>query len=320
MKTKIVYSVVSGFEDVYLPQAMVAAYTARKSNPTADIVLVVDQDTEIVIKEKLPNIIKYVSEVLVVHVPENFGKMHRSRYLKTTLRQNLKGDFLFVDADTVVTDDLSSIDGFEADIACVLDRHSAVSEHEHSIDIQSHIAPLSLNISDLKDKYFNSGVMYVKDTAKAHQLFEKWHEFWRDSLKKASGIDQPALAKANMQCSYPIIELDGIWNCQLSDNFINYFSDAKILHYFASNKRSPYLLYDNEIFKEVMEVGDVPQWLIRVLENPQKFFKPHHVLVYGGDINFMKSHVCALCRYHPILYKVLELFSKIVITKKISLK
>lgn len=320
MKTKIVYSVVSGFDDVYLPQVMVAAYTARKSNPTANIVLVVDQNTDMVINKKLPNIMKYVSEVLVVHVPENLGKMHRSRFLKTTLRQNVKGDFLFVDADTVVTGDLSSIDEFDADIACVLDRHSVVSEHEHSIDIQSHIEPLSLNISDLKDKYFNSGVMYVKDTAKAHQLFEKWHEYWEDSLKTASGIDQPALAKANMQCSYPIIELDGIWNCQLSDNFINYFSDAKILHYFASNKRSPYLLYDYKIFKEVMEVGDIPQWLICVLEKPKKNFKQHHVLVYGGDIGFMKSNLCAFCRYHPLVYKVLEVFSKIIITKKICLR
>lgn len=317
MKTKIVYSVVSGFEDVYLPQAMVAAYTARKSNPTADIVLVVDQDTEMVINEKLPNIKKYVSDVLVVPVPENLGKMHRSRYLKTTLRQNITGDFLFIDADTVVTDDLSSIEKLDADVACVLDRHSVVGEHEHSKEIQSHIAPLSLKLSDLKDRYFNSGVMYVKDSLKAHQLFDKWHEYWSDSLKISGGIDQPALAKANMQCDYPIVEMDGIWNCQLSDNFINYFADAKILHYFASNKRSPYLLYDNKIFKEVMDLGDIPQWLINVLEKPKKYFKQHHVLVYGNDISFMKSHVCALCRYHPLLYKVLELFSKFVITKKL---
>lgn len=56
MKTKIVYTVVSDRQDVYLPQAMVASYTARKTNPTAQIVLVVDQETNVVIDNCLPNI------------------------------------------------------------------------------------------------------------------------------------------------------------------------------------------------------------------------------------------------------------------------
>ena len=84
MKTKIVYTVVSDRQDVYLPQAMVASYTARKTNPTAQIVLVVDQETNVVIDNCLPNIKKYVSEIVVVEVPDEMNKMHRSRYLKTT--------------------------------------------------------------------------------------------------------------------------------------------------------------------------------------------------------------------------------------------
>lgn len=317
MNTKIVYSVVSGYEDVYLPQAMVAAYTARKYNPTADIVLVVDQDTGKVVNEKMPSIKKYVSEILVVHVPAEFGNIHKSRFLKTTLRQNIKGNFLFIDTDTVVTCDLSCIDRVNADIACSLDRHSLVSEHEFSKNIEFNIAPLSLKITDLKDKYFNSGVMFVKDTDKAHQLFEKWHQNWLASLKTTSGIDQPALAKANMQCGYPIVELDGIWNCQLSDNFINYYADAKILHYFASNKRSPYMLYDNGIFKEVLEKGDIPHWLMAVLDKPKNFFKPHHLLVYGDDIVFMRTHAHTMFVYHSKVFKFFEYISKVIVEKKL---
>ena len=49
----------SGSQDVYLPQVMVASYTARKTNPTAQIVLVVDQETNVVINNCLPNIKKY---------------------------------------------------------------------------------------------------------------------------------------------------------------------------------------------------------------------------------------------------------------------
>lgn len=317
MKTKIVFSVVSGENDIYLPQAMVAAYTARKNNPTANIVLVVDEDTGKVVNTKLPNIKKYVSEILVVEVPYDFNKMHKSRFLKTTLRQNIVGDYLFIDTDTVITCDLSDIDNQYADVAAVLDRHARFGEHEHIKEILSDIAPLSLNINDINDKYFNSGVMYVKDTVKARDLYKKWYDIWIESLNLTRGIDQPPLAKANMQCGYPIVELDGTWNCQLSDNFINFLSEAKILHYFASNKQSPYLLYDRCIFEEVMKNGDIPIWLTKVLDEPKSFFKPHHLLVYGEDIDFMRSYVLKFFKFHPLIYKVIELFSKIYLTKKL---
>lgn len=197
MKTKIVYTVVSGSQDVYLPQVMVASYTARKTNPTAQIVLVVDQETNIVINNSLPNIKKYVSEIVVVKVPDGLNKMHRSRYIKTTLRQHVSGNFLFIDADTVITCDLSEIDKIDMDIAAVLDRHSVVSEHEHVGGIRGDISKLSLDLQDLKDKYFNSGVMLVKDSPIAYQLYEKWYENWNRSLTTTRGIDQPPLALAN---------------------------------------------------------------------------------------------------------------------------
>lgn len=317
MKTKIVYTVVNGSQDVYLPQVMVASYTARKTNPTAQIVLVVDQETNVVINNCLPNIKKYVSEIIVVNVPDGMNKMHRSRYLKTTLRQHISGDFLFVDADTVITCDLSEIDDVDMEIAAVLDRHSPVSEHEHIEGIRSDISKLSLDLQDLKDKYFNSGVMLVKDSPIAYQLYEKWYENWNKSLATTKGIDQPSLALANKQCGYLIQELNGIWNCQLSDNFLNYFFNAKVLHYFASYKRSPYLLYNQDIFKEVLDYGDIPGWLIEQLEHPYSFFKPHHLLVYGDDLVFVRSYIHVIYKYHPFVYKIMEFFSKMLVTKKI---
>lgn len=320
MKTKIVYTAVSGFEDIYLPQALVASYTARKTNPSADILLVVDQDTEKVIKTKLPKIKKYVSEVIVVNVPSELGKMHRSRYLKTTLRQNLRGDFLYVDADTVIAEDLSAIDKVSADVAAVLDRHTLVSEHALIKHIQDDIAPLSLSIKDLNNRYFNGGVMYVKDSPIANMLYERWHDNWNKAYKITKGIDQPPLALANKQCGYPIVELDGTWNCQLSDNFVNYLSDAKILHYFASNKRSPYLLYDRNIFKEVLNVGDIPQWLADALDNPKTFFLPHHLLVFDDDVTFMRSYIHVLFKFHPLIFRIMEYFSKVLVTKKLKQK
>lgn len=317
MKTKLVYAVVSGEKDSYLSQAMVAIYTARRYNPNAEILLAVDQDTNDVLEGHLPNIKKYLNEVIVVTTPSDMSKMHRSRFLKTTLRQNIEGDFLYIDTDTVVCEDLSAIDEVDADIAAVLDRHSIVSEHPLIVGVEKNISTVGLTIDDLHDKYFNGGVMYVKDTPIAHRLFEAWHSNWKKSLKNSKGIDQPPLALANKQCGYPVKELDGIWNCQLCDNFIQYLSDAKILHYFASNNRSPYKLYDNRIFEEVRNKGDILQWLKDELEKPKTLFVAHSLLLFGNDIKFNRTHIYTMFVFHPNIYKMLEYISNVIVKKRL---
>lgn len=315
MRTKIVFTVVGGEKDIYVPQALVAIYSARLFNPDANIVLVVDQDTALVIEKYLPKINNYVSDLIVVKVPSELSKMHRSRFLKTKLREIIEGDFLYIDTDTVISGSLIEIDLVEANVAAVIDRHSAVNEHEYLDKIKSDTSTIGLTLEDLKNKYFNGGVMFVKDTLVAHNLYKKWHDNWKDSITYTRGIDQPPLALANKQCGYPIVELDGIWNCQLADNFLNYIADAKILHYFASNSRSPYKLYNNAIFREVMKEGDVPQWLKERLKHPKSFFKPKHTLAYDDDVHFMMTSLHQIYTYHKRIFKVFETMSKFLIKK-----
>lgn len=313
MNTKIVYTVVGGEKDYYLPQAMVAVYTARKNNPEAEILLVVDQDTNDVIEKELNNIRNYLNKVIVVTTPSNMPKMHRSRFLKTSLRQNIEGDFLYIDTDTVVCEDLSEIDSVDADIAAVLDRHYLISEHPLIGGIEQNISSVGLTIDDLRDKYFNGGVMLVRDTPISHRLFKSWHHNWDKSRQNSRGIDQPPLALANKQCGYPIKELDGVWNCQLCDNFINYLFEAKVLHYFASNGRSPYLLSRNETFNELMCLGDIPDWLKVKLEAPKCYFTDKHILAFDEDVHFLRTNIHTMYIYHRWLFNILEFISKTLI-------
>lgn len=318
MKTKIVFSVVSGENDIYLSQAMTAAFSCRYYNPESTILLVVDESTAMMIEQKLSNIKKYINEMIIVETPQNYSNKLRSRFLKTTLRQAVTGDFLFIDTDTIITGSLESIDSIESDIAAVLDRHIYVKEHRTKRKIEQDIASVDLTLFDLHDKYFNSGVMFVKDTPISHDLFEKWHLYWKLSLDLGSGIDQPALAKANKECGYPIGELSGIWNCQLCDNFINYLHDAKILHYFASNDNSPYRLYNKKIFTSIMEIGDVPVELKNIIESsPKSYFVPKHLLVYGEEIPFIGTNLFVMYKNHKNIFKLFEYVAKMIRYKKI---
>lgn len=317
MRTKIVYTVVGGEKGIYVPQALVAIYSARKYNPSANITLVIDKDTSLVIDKHLPNIKKYLSDLVVVHVPEELSNKYRSRFLKTKLREVIVGDFLYVDTDTIVAERLDAIDDIQADVAAALDRHSVLSENPCFDLITKDIKKVGLTIDDIRKKYFNSGVMYVKDTPLTHQLYKKWHENWHEARTRVNGIDQPPLALANKQCGYPIVELDGEWNCQLGDNFINYLSKAKILHYFASNSKSSYRLYDKSVFEEVWQCGDVPRWLVEELDKPKKFFCSHHTIAYGVDIQYLRTYVHSIYVYHKLTFSMFEFISKCISIKQL---
>lgn len=315
MKTKIVYCTVSERKDIYLAQAFVSIYSARRYNPDATIILLVDQLTDTVINRYYQNLKEYITKIIIVDIPKHLTKMERSRYLKTMIREQIEGDFLYIDTDTVITGDLSDIDKTNIEIGAVLDRHSKISEHAFSEKIKNDLAVVNMSLEELHEKYFNSGVMYAKDTPIVHELFTRWHNIWDKVRQKGKAIDQPPLARANMECGYVIKEIDGAWNCQLSDNFLKYYNQAKILHYFATNSRSPYLMHDNNLYKEISLTGAIPSKIIDAIENPKTFFANKHLLVHNDDVDFMRSNIHTIFVYHRWIYKIMEFLAHIIVKK-----
>lgn len=310
METKLVYSVVSKKGGLYLPQALVSIFTARRFNPTAHIALITDAETAKVIDEEFPKMQKYLDEIVIVDVPFALNQKQKSRYLKTSLRQNIKGDFLFIDADTVVTCDLSEIDSTPSDFAAVLDRHSLMSDHPIKKSVMNDLTTVGISdVNEINNRYYNSGVFYVKDCNKAHLLFERWHENWLQ-YKDVKSIDQPVLALTIKQLNFPVHELDGVWNCQVFDGFLKFLSEAKIIHYYGSNKSNAYKMSEKDILRGILEKGDISGDLLAHLENPKSFFSDKHKIIYGEDLSYFKSNIHDVFVYHKGLYKFFEFVSK----------
>lgn len=314
MKTKIVYTLVGSVGDVYLGQAIISAYTVRKSNPGAQIVIVTDETTGSAINSAVV-IRNYFDEVVVVKVPEGLTKMQASRYIKTTLRKHLSGDYLYIDTDTVVIADLSDCDNITADVAAVVDRHAHVEQHPTLNGVIKDLRTVGLAVEDLQGKYFNSGVMYVKDSELANKFYDCWHCLWDAARKLGHNIDQPPLAKANKDCGYIVQEMPGEWNCQMVDNFINIMDNAKVLHYFASHRRSPYKLYDETLLKKVAESGIIDEDLKAKLDHPKSLFREHHLLVHDEDVAFNHSYVHDMYAYHRWVFNIFEGIARFMVTK-----
>ena len=66
MKTKLVYVITCAPEKFYLEQGCLSVFSARYHNPDAEIILIVDDKTDAIIKEGRDIITKYVTRRIVV--------------------------------------------------------------------------------------------------------------------------------------------------------------------------------------------------------------------------------------------------------------
>lgn len=250
----------------------------RLHNPEARVVLLTDDHTVQSLVGNRAKIKEYLTEVKVVEVPEVYSPKERSRYIKPTFRSYLKGNLLFIDTDTIIAEDLSSIDLIDKDVACVLDLHAPLNKIIEGEVINQRMMDLFGIDSSQEPHYFNSGVMFVKDSPKAQQLFKLWHKNWKISaFEKNMCLDQPALMASNMACEHVIKELPDVWNCQVLGS-IQYLHHAKVIHFFYVNwdgkhEFSPF--FDKKTYMQIKKQGSIPASIKKYIEDPKSaFFSP----------------------------------------------
>lgn len=298
MKTKIVYCIVSNEEDIYLEQAWVSIYTLRKYNPDADVILLVDKGTETTLTGKRAGIRELVTEVVAVDAPDGYNAMQRSRYLKTNFRQFITGDLLFIDADTVIGGSLAGIDNIDAEIACVPDGHRSIFELHaiNAFDYAKEQISRAFDIQEIDSEfYFNSGVIYVKDTPRMHTFFTEWFEAWKYSaFERKISIDQPALFVVNKKNGYLIKKLSGEYNCQIAFS-LKYFYGGLILHFFTSpvNITSDEIsvFYDQSFYMKLKEYGGVKRDVKEILDNKSRWFNVQTNIIDSSHLVFMCNYV-----------------------------
>ena len=315
MNTKIVYVAVSSPDDYYLEQSLLSVYSLKHHNPNSYVILVVDEDTKVTISGKRSEILKYVDQLISVSVDSKYSMKQKSRYIKTSLREHLKGDYLFIDSDTIVTTKIDEIDNWNIEIGAVADKHVPFKQHpaQHHIKLASEIAGFEI---DENFVYFNSGVFFVKDSPLAHSFYKEWNCQWQKTLSLGMDADQPALAATNQKFDFAITEIGGIWNCQLTDNGLKYFSQSKIIHYFASTAKksiiSPYRYYQDSIYSDIKKTGLIPEYIKALIENPLTGFEDVCRIVAKNDIFFLDSDLHKFYLNHAKTFVLLDQLTKII--------
>ncbi len=264
------YVVVSGLKDTYLEQTILSIESLKKVDPKATVSVVIDQGTEQTLTGKRHKIYDIADKIIVITVPDEYNNKNRSRFLKTTMYDYADKDFLYIDGDTIVCEDLSGVAG-DYDMAGVLDLHMPISTSIRRKRIERRAARCGFH-AGYDDKHFNGGFMWVRKCARSEEFFRTWHELWKEALTHGVTLDQASLNEANYRLGGIIHEMDGTWNCQLRrfGTGLQYLHDAKMIHYFASNKLSgvPYDLSNNDLLRHALD-DKYPEELQRILDNPK---------------------------------------------------
>lgn len=233
MQTKIVYSLISNDKDCYLDQLLLSVQSLRYYNPHTEVIVVCDASTELSLVGYRAQLRDMVNDIKVIDIPAEYNNMQRSRYLKTNLRKFIKGDYLFIDTDTIICSSLKSIDKIKGDIALATDLNSSLPLYEpYAIERCKQCG-----FDDMTGKpYFNSGVMLVRDTPRTHRLYDLWYEHWREAVSRGINLDQPSLNYSNNEMGNVITHLHDGWNCQIYFEGWGCLPQAKILHYAGGGK------------------------------------------------------------------------------------
>lgn len=297
---KFVYVLVSSEADFLAEESLVSMYSLKTYNPMGHITLVADKDTLTSLKGNRGRLLDYVDEFVEVIPPKDYSPIQKSRFLKTSLRRLIKGDFLYLDNDTIIFGPLSDIFRLDITVGAVLDNHrtdwNKKNPHPQVIAYHHYLQPSGVSSYAITHHY-NGGVIFAKDCKISHQFFSQWHELWLECTRLGFNYDQPALWYANFKMKNLVTPLDGTYNCQIPFlHSLCYLERCKILHYFSSyGEYQGFFMQDINILQRIRTYG-INKEIIDLIKKSKSAYLGNLLMMKGKELNIYNSPIVVLAR------------------------
>lgn len=318
---KIVYVLVSSEKDYYFEEFLISYYSLKIYNPKTDVWLVTDDITSQRI-EKFLNILKVNVHKVSINFDVSLSPRLRSRYIKTSIRKIVSGDFLYLDCDTLIAGSLEEVFELKTPVNMVLDEHRKLRKEERGKDIEKKVKIFEPTFHSLYAKYFNSGVIFCRDCKESNDFFEEWNKEYKKSNQYGNLQDQPPLHFVNIKRRCVITEIDGKFNCQM-DRGIKYLHDARVIHYlglqYETNKAIGSLSYlmheiaNKSLFEEYRKNHYViTKDLDRIIHNPKGCIKDSVTVPIDTPMyKMLNSHsflfLCVQNNMFPVWFTIKEM-------------
>jgi hypothetical protein len=305
-----VYVLVSDAADTYYEQFLLSVTSFRIFNGHGKVIVLTDRETKKGLSGRRGGYEGLVDGIQIVDVPGNPGRKEISRWIKTSVREHVTGDFLFIDCDTVVAGVLDSGFPDSMEAGAVLDTHLKLPEHHLREIFKDRDRAAGFHSSFDGTEHYNSGVIFCRDGPRGREFYHRWHSLWKEGSVKGITSDQPSFNEANHVMSGILSDMGGAWNCQTSHNGLPFIHDAKIIHYYATSLvsfESPFLPASAGTLNAIKETGSVPAEVLSMLENPKAAFAPLARIISDRDtLDILDSNyfskLLRLRRDHPKLF------------------
>ena len=225
-----VFALTSTGNDLYSAMTRVAVASLRCTNPSIKVVVATDPNSYQRLRASGNPLLAEVDRVVEVPAP-GYGA-HANRFVKITLRQNIRGAFLFLDSDVLVRGDLSRLFLVGGDLAGA--RNHSLNEVSEQIYKRDAATLSALQWETRPDIYVNGGVLLYQDTEGAQKFSEEWLRRWKISVtRREDHRDQPALNAALKATEVELFQLPDQFNAQFQRNWRT-LERGVIWHYYAS--------------------------------------------------------------------------------------
>lgn len=225
---QFVYILIATADDYYAEMAAVSMQTLQLTNPDARIVLLTDQATFDSTGHAMRLIREFCSQIIPIK-NQYQDMVMQSRFLKIKMRELIKGDFIYLDTDTLVLGALDTLWETKADFAACLDEpcygEAFVAERDTLFKM--------LHWTLIPEKYINFGVALMRDTPKMHEFSQHLFTLWTEQvIKTGKHNDQFALNHLLNNTNIDFNVLPKSYNAQITANPMAGIK-AKILHIFT---------------------------------------------------------------------------------------
>ena len=310
---KYVYVLTSSETDLYYEQFFLSVVSLRLHNQNACIVALIDSKTKEKLTGKRSGYEQFVSETVIITAPQELSQKEVSRWIKTSAKKYVSGDFLYIDCDTVIAGTLDFDFPPEIKIGAILDTHVPLVKHHLAVHFENEDRKLKFSSFETGKRY-NGGVIFCRDTPAGDDFFSRWHSLWLYSNEKGNHHDMPSLNQANHDMGGIITELGGEWNCQITHNGLPFLYSSRIIHYYATAfnfVNCPYLPGSRAVLTSVKDTGGISDEIMEMLKNPKAAFEPDSRIISGkAELDAVNSKLFSLVlrirKKKPKLFKFLN--------------
>lgn len=219
----------------YADLLSISAQCVRKIYPAVRITVLTDDGSLARVRDRLRSLTE--ADVKIESVGGFDGDARqRSRFVKTQARNQIAGDFLQLDADTVAVSEFGGVARCDAPLSAAIDRNLVNPDG----GFPSWVIPdfQRMGWPHPTAFYLNTGVVFWKDSSAARALGQAWHENWLAYYKTVDNpADQPAFNRSLDTLGIRPKIMSDIYNARVGISR-DFARGAVIYHLLSGNERA----------------------------------------------------------------------------------